>query len=161
PNRPVRFIVPLAPGGGMDIIARGVAQRLTDTLGSAVIVDNRGGAGGSVGAEIAARAAPDGYTIMMASASQVTNVLLYPARYDFGKDLAAISQVSAQPYVLIAIVALPVTTVKELIAYAKANPGKLNYGSSGNGGLIHLTTELFQSMTGTKMVHIPYTGMGA
>ena len=161
PNRPVRLIVPLAAGGAMDIIARGVAQKLTETLGNAVIVDNRGGAGGNVGAEITARAAPDGYTIMMASASLVTNVLLYPARYDPARDLAAISQVSAQPYVLIAIPSLPAASVNELIAYVKANPGRLNYASSGNGGLIHLTTELFQSMTGTRLVHIPFTGMGA
>ncbi len=161
PNRPVRLIVPLAPGGGMDTIARGVAQKLTETLGYTVIVDNRGGAGGNVGAEITAHAAPDGYTIMMASASLVTNVLLYPARYDPAKDLAAISQVTAQPYVLISVPSVPATTVSELIAYAKANPGRLNYASSGKGGLIHLTSELFQSMTGTRIVHIPFTGMGA
>jgi tripartite-type tricarboxylate transporter receptor subunit TctC len=161
PNRPVRLIVPLAVGGGMDTIARGVAPKLSETLGKAIIVDNRPGAGGSVGAEITAHAVPDGYTIMMASASLVTNVLLYPARYDPGKDFAAISQVSAQPYVLISIPSIPATTVSELIAYAKANPGRLNYASSGNGGLIHLTTELFQSLTGTRLVHIPFGGMGA
>ena len=161
PNKAVRLVVPLAAGGGMDTIARGVALKLAETLGNAVIVDNRGGAGGNVGAEITSHAAPDGYTIMMASASLVTNVLLYPARYDPARDLAAISQVTSQPYVLISVMSIPAATVKELIAYAKANPGKLNYASSGKGGLIHLSTELFLHMTGTRAVHIPFTGMGA
>ena len=161
PNKPVRLIVPLAAGGGMDTIARGVAQKLTESLGVAIIVDNRGGGGGSLGAELTARAAPDGYTIMMASASVVTNVLLYPAHYDPAKDLAAISQVTSQPYLLMVIPSVPAKTVPEFIAYAKANSARLNYASSGNGGLIHLTTELFQYMTGTRLVHVPFKGLGA
>jgi len=145
----------------MDIIARGVAQLLTERLDQTVVVDNRPGAGGSIGAELTARAAPDAYTLMMASASYVTYALMYRAPYHPLRDFAPITQVSAQPYVLALHPSVPATTTVELIAYAKANSGLLNYASAGNGGLIHLTGELFKSMTGVSLVHVPYKGMGA
>jgi len=161
PTRPIRLIVPLTAGGSMDIIARGVAQLLTDRLGQTVVVDNRPGAGGSIGAELTARAAPDGYTLMMASASYVTHALMYRAPYHPLRDFAPITQVSAQPYVLVLHPAVPAANARELIAYAKNNPGRINYASSGSGSLIHLTGELFKSMTGVSLVHIPYKGMAA
>jgi len=161
PTRPVRLIVPLAPGGAMDAVARGVALKLTSGLGQAVVVDNRGGGGGSVGAELVAAAAPDGYTLIMMGSSSVIHPLMYPARFDALRDFAPISQVTTQPYVVVVYPKLPIHSVKELVDYAKAHPDKLNFASSGNGSLIHLETELFKSMTGTRMVHVPYKGIGA
>ena len=161
PYKPLRLVVPFAPGGGVDIVARGIAQKLTESLGRTVIVDNRSGAGGSLGAELTVHAAPDGYTFMLATASLITNALLYRVPYDPARDFDAITQVTAQSSVLITIPSVPAKTPSELIAYAKANPGRLNYASPGNGGLIHLTGELFQSMTGTHLVHVPYKGASA
>jgi len=161
PSRPIRLIVPLAAGGGMDTVARGVALRLTDNLGQTVVVDNRGGGGGSIGAELVAAAAPDGYTLIMMSATSVIHPMMYKARYETLRDFAPVSQVTTQPYVIVVNSGVPVHSVKELVAYAKANPDKLNYASSGNGSLIHLATELFRTSTGTHMVHIPYKGIGA
>ena len=161
PTRPIRLIVPLAAGGAMDTIARGVGAKLTDSLGQTVVVDNRGGGGGTIGAELVAAAAPDGYTLIMMSATSVIRPLLYPARYEMFRDFAPISQVSAQPYLLVVHPSIPATTVQELVAYGKANPGKLNYASAGQGSIIHLATELLRVQTGTRMVHVPYKGMGA
>ena len=161
PSRPVRLIVPLAAGGGMDTVARGVALRLTDTLGQTVVVDNRGGGGGSIGAELVAAAAPDGYTLIMMSATSVIHPMMYKARYETLRDFAPVSQVTTQPYVIVVNPTVPAASVKELVAYAKANPDKLNYASSGNGSLIHLASELFRITTGTRMTHIPYKGIGA
>lgn len=161
PTKPIRLIVPLAAGGGMDTTARGISQPLSERLGQTVVVDNRPGAGGAIGAELAANADPDGYTLLMASASFVVHPLLYRSRYEPLRDFAPVTQASRQPYVLIVHPSVPATTVKELIAYAKAHPGKLSYASAGNGSLIHLTTELFKSATGIDIVHIPYKGMGA
>jgi tripartite-type tricarboxylate transporter receptor subunit TctC len=161
PTRPVRLIVPLSPGGGMDITARGVAIRMNDALGQSMVVDNRPGGGGSIGAELTAHAAPDGYTLLMASATMVTHKLLYKPQYDPIRDFAAITQVSSQPYVLVINPAVPANNMAEFIAYAKANPNKLNFSSSGTGSLIHLTGELFNVMAGVKLVHIPYKGIGA
>lgn len=161
PSRPVRLIVPLAAGGGMDTVARGVALKLTDILGQTIVVDNRGGGGGSIGAELVAAAAPDGYTLIMMSATSVIHPMMYKARYETLRDFAPVSQVTTQPYVIVVNSAVPVASVKELVAYAKANPDKLNYASSGNGSLIHLATELFRITTGTRMTHIPYKGIGA
>ncbi|MGH8641627.1 MAG: tripartite tricarboxylate transporter substrate binding protein [Burkholderiales bacterium] len=161
PSRPVRLIVPLAAGGGMDTVARGVALRLTDSLGQTVVVDNRGGGGGSIGAELVAAAAPDGYTLIMMSATSVIHPMMVKARYETLRDFAPVSQVTTQPYVIVVNSGVPVHSVKELIGYAKANPDKLNYASSGNGSLIHLATELFRITSGTRMVHIPYKGIGA
>jgi tripartite-type tricarboxylate transporter receptor subunit TctC len=161
PARPVRMIVPLAAGGGMDTVARAVSQKLTEYLGQTVVVDNRGGGGGSIGAELAASAPPDGYTIIMMSATSVIHPLMYPARYDTSRDFAPVSQVTSQPYVIVVTNGLPIKSVGDLVAYAKANPAKLNYASSGNGSLIHLTGELFGIASGTRLTHIPYKGIGA
>lgn len=161
PARPVRLIVPLAAGGGMDTVARAVSQKLTEQLGQTVVVDNRGGGGGSIGAELAASAPPDGYTLIMMSATSVIHPLMYKSRYDTTRDFATISQVTSQPYVIVVNNALPIKSVGELVAYAKANPAKLNFASSGNGSLIHLTGELFKIATGTNLTHIPYKGIGA
>ena len=161
PARPIRLIVPLAAGGGMDTVARGVALKLTESLGQTVVVDNRGGGGGSIGAELAASAPPDGYTLIMMSATSVIHPLMYKSRYDTSRDFAPISQVTTQPYVIVVNPKLPIQNVNELVAYAKADPDKLNYGSAGQGTLIHLATELFKIVTGTRMVHVPYKGIGA
>jgi tripartite-type tricarboxylate transporter receptor subunit TctC len=160
PTRPVRILVPLAAGGGMDTVARGLALQLTDALGQSVVVDNRPGAGSQVALEIMASAAPDGYTLMMLSATTVVYPMLYSSRFDIARDFAPVSQVTAQGYVLVVHPSLP-ATVLELVKYLKANPGKLNYASSGIGSPIHMSTVLFELATGTKMVHIPYKGMGA
>ena len=161
PSRPIRMIVPLAAAGAMDTVARSLGQKLGDALGQTVVVDNRGGGGGSIGAELAMQAAPDGYTVIMMSATSVIHPLMYKARYDTSRDFAPVSQVTTQPYVIVINPALPIRSVAELVAYAKSNPGKLNYASSGNGSLIHLTGELFKFASGTAMVHIPYKGIGA
>ncbi|MDP2241046.1 MAG: tripartite tricarboxylate transporter substrate binding protein [Burkholderiales bacterium] len=161
PTKPIRLIVPLAAGGGMDTTARGISQPLSERLKQTVVVDNRPGAGGAIGAEMVATAAPDGYTLLMVSASFVVHPLLYRARYDPLRDFTPVTQASSQPYVLIVHPSVPAASVRELVAYAKANPGKLNYSSAGNGSLIHLTTELFKVATGTDIIHVPYKGMGA
>lgn len=161
PNRPVRIIVPLAAGGGMDTLTRGLAQRLGDTWGQTVVVDNRPGAGSQIALELLAAAAPDGHTLMMLSATTVIHPLLYKSRYDIVRDFAPVSQISAQGYVLVLHPTIPAKTVAEFVKYLKANPGKLNYASSGIGSPIHMTGELFQVATGTRMLHIPFKGMGA
>ncbi|MCW5606307.1 MAG: tripartite tricarboxylate transporter substrate binding protein [Burkholderiales bacterium] len=161
PTKPVRFLVPLAAGGGMDTITRALAQKLLEQTGQNFVVDNRGGGGGNIGAEIVMHSAPDGYTIIMMSATAVINPIMYKPRYDLLRDFIPVSQVTEQPYVLAVNPALPVKSVQELIQYAKANPGKLNYASAGQGSLIHLMTELFNLSAGIKAVHVPYKGIGA
>jgi tripartite-type tricarboxylate transporter receptor subunit TctC len=161
PTRPVRILVPLAPGGGMDTVTRSLAQTLTDAMGQSVVVDNRPGAGSMVSLEILSNAAPDGHTLMMLSATTVIYPLLYESRFDVVRDFAPVSQVTAQGYILVVHPSLPAKTVMELVKHARANPGKLNYASSGIGSPIHMTTELFNISTDTKMTHIPYKGMGA
>ena len=161
PTRPVRILVPLAAGGGMDAVTRGLAQTLTDSFNQTVVVDNRPGAGSNISLEILSSAAPDGHTLMMLSATTVIYPLLYKSRFDIVRDFVPISQVTAQGYVLVLHPSIPAKTVMELVKYARANPGKLNYASSGIGSPIHMTTELFNIATNTKMTHIPYKGMGA
>jgi tripartite-type tricarboxylate transporter receptor subunit TctC len=161
PNKPIRFIVPLAAGGGMDTITRALSFKLSEQLGQNVVVDNRGGGGGSVGADLAMQSAPDGYTIIMMSATAVIHPMMYRSRYDMQRDFIPISQVTSQPYMLVVTPGLPVKSVPDLIAYARANPGKLNYASSGQGSLIHLASELFNISAGVKTVHVPYKGIGA
>lgn len=161
PTKPVRIIVPLAAGGGMDTVTRGLAQRLGDTFGQTVVVDNRPGAGSQVGLEILASAAPDGHTLMMISATTVVHPILYKSRFDIARDFTPVSQVSQQGYVLVVHPKIPAKNVGEFVQYLRANPGKLNYGSSGVGSLIHMSGELFQIATGTKMTHVPFKGMGA
>jgi len=161
PIRPIRLLVPFAPGGGTDIIARLVAQDLTQAWGHPVVVDNRGGSGGIVGTEIAAKAAPDGYTMMLCSLGLSYAPALYSKLpYDTEKDLLPISLVATQPFVYVVIPSLGVGSMKELIALAKAKPGEIRYGSGGSGGSSHLGTELLRTMTGINLVHVPYKGTG-
>jgi tripartite-type tricarboxylate transporter receptor subunit TctC len=145
----------------MDTVTRALGQHLSDSLGQSVVVDNRPGAGSLVALEILSDAAPDGHTFMMLSATTVIYPLLYKSRFDIVRDFAPVSQVTAQGYALVVHPSLPAKSVLELVKHARANPGKLNYSSSGIGSPIHMTTELFQIATGTKMIHIPYKGMGA
>ena len=159
PTRPVRFIVPFEAGGNTDIFARVIAQALSGRLGHQVIVDNRGGAGGTIGTAIAARADPDGYTLLMVSASHVINPSVQKKLpYDSLKDFTPITLIADVPSLLVAHPSLPVKNVPELIALAKSKPGQLNYGSSGNGTAAHLGFELLKSMTGLKVEHVPYKG---
>ncbi len=160
PVRPIRIVVPFPPGGGTDILARLIGQKLTESLGQQVIVDNRPGAGGKAGIEIALRAAPDGHTILMVSASYAVNAAIYRLEFDPLKDLLPIAQTASVPFVLVAPPSLPASNIKELIALAKARPGELNYASTGNGSSPHLAGELLAMMTQTRMVHVPYKGGG-
>lgn len=160
PNRPIRLIVPFPPGGGTDLMARVIAQKLTEVFGASVVVDNRGGAGGTIGAETAVRAAPDGYTMAVVSGSYATNAALYKLPYDPVNDIAPIAVLGESAFLLSLHPSAPARNVKELIAYDKANPGKLNYGSTGTGGITHLASELFNQMAGTKLTHVPYKGTG-
>ena len=160
PAKPIRIVVPFPPGGATDILARAVAQKLTDAWGQAVVVDNRPGAGGNIGSEIVAKAAPDGYTLEMGTVgTHAINASLYAKMpYDHVKDFAPVILVAGVPNVLVVNPSLPVSSVQELIAYAKANPGKLNFAWSGSGTSIHLAGELFKVMAGVQMTHIPYKG---
>ncbi|MBL8382330.1 MAG: tripartite tricarboxylate transporter substrate binding protein [Burkholderiales bacterium] len=161
PSRSIRFVVPYPPGGPTDTMARSLSARLSEALGQTVVIDNRPGAGGNVGAEIVAKSAPDGYTMLMGAISTHSiNASLYKnLPFDPVKDFAPITQVSWIPLVLCANNAAGVSTVAEVIAQAKAQPAKFAYGSSGNGGGTHLAGELFKSMTGTQMTHVPYKGL--
>jgi tripartite-type tricarboxylate transporter receptor subunit TctC len=162
PTKPVRLVLPYPPGGGSDIIARPLAQRLTESLGQQVVVDNRGGGGGNIGMEHVAKSAPDGYTIVMALTAQLAvNVSLYKKLpYDPVKDFAPITLFAQGPYVLVVHPSVPVKNVKELVALARKRPNELAYASSGNGSGGHLAAELLNSMTGIKMLHVPYKGGG-
>ena len=159
PIKPIRLIVPFAPGGGTDITARAIALKLTEAWGQTVVPDNRTGANGTIGVDIAAKSAPDGYTLTMISSSHSVNVSLYKKLpYDLIRDLSPITQATTQPYALVVHPSVPAKSVKELIALAKAKPGTLNYGSSGTGGLSHLSGALFSSLAGITITHIPYKG---
>ena len=158
PTKPVRLIVPFAPGGGTDTIARYISQRLTGGLGQQVVIDNRGGAGGLIGTAIGVRARPDGYTLVMVAAGYAMYPALYRLDYDPLTDVSPVSLVGTSPSIVTVHAALQVKSIKELIAYAKTHPGKLNYGSSGQGGNTHLTTELFSYMAKVSMTHVPYNG---
>lgn len=160
PNRPIRLVVPLAAGGSMDTIARGVGLKLTERLGHAVVIDNRGGGGSSIGAHIVAQSAPDGYTLVMLSSNSVIHPIMYKAPFEVSRDFSPVSQVTSQQYILVSHPGVPAQNINELVAYAKANPGKLNYASSGSGSLVHLAGEIFKLMSGTDLTHIPYKGMG-
>ena len=161
PVKTVRIVVGFAPGGGTDVIARFLAQRLTESLGQSFIVENRPGAGGNIAAENVAKAAPDGYTLFMAIASLTINVSLYSkVPYDPVKDFAAISTVATTPNCFAVHPSVPVKTLRDLITLAKARPGELSYTSPGSGTPVHLSMELFRSMAGIKLLHIPYNGSG-
>jgi tripartite-type tricarboxylate transporter receptor subunit TctC len=159
PNRPVRLVVPFPPGGPLDIIGRAIAQKASEDWGQSVVVDNRPGAGGNIGADLVAKSPPDGYTIVMGALStHAVNPSLYGKMpYDAVKDFAPISLVAITPNVLVVNESLPVNSAKEFVAYAKANSGKLAFGS-GNGSAGHLAGELFKVDTGTDIVHVPYKG---
>jgi tripartite-type tricarboxylate transporter receptor subunit TctC len=159
PARPVRMVVGFAPGGGTDIIARLLAQKLGERWGQAVVVDNRPGASGNIGAEIVARSAPDGYTLLMAFSSHASNPALSKLPFDIERDFTSITQVGSAPMVVAANPALPVKTLAELIAYARAHPGAVKFGSSGVGTPVHLAGELMMQLTGISMVHVPYKGI--
>jgi tripartite-type tricarboxylate transporter receptor subunit TctC len=162
PNRPIRFITPFVAGAGTDTTARTIAQKLSETWGQQVIVDNRTGAAGAIGVDLTAKAVPDGYTICLISASHsVNSATNSQLPYDLTKDLQAVTQASSLFYVVYHHPSVPVNSIKELIAYAKANPGKLNFGSSGTGGLQHFAGEMFSHVAKIKMVHVPYKGTAA
>jgi tripartite-type tricarboxylate transporter receptor subunit TctC len=162
PTQPVTLIVPYSPGGGTDVLARIIAKGLEGNLGQSVIVDNRPGAGGTIGAAIAAQAPADGYTVLILNAIPHTSSagLYSKLSYDPVKSFTAIGSIAETPYVLVAGPSIKAKTFKEFIEYARANPGKVNYASSGIGGVSHLTTELFKSMSKLQMRHVPYKGDG-
>jgi len=160
PTHPVRLVIPFPAGGPLDAVGRAIAQKLGDAWGQSVVVDNRPGAGGNIGADLVAKSAPDGYTVVMGALStHAVNPSLYPSMpYDAVKDFAPITLVAITPNVLVVNPSLPVHSVQELIAYAKAHPGKLSFGSGSNGSAGHLAGELFKVDTGVDMVHVPYRG---
>ena len=162
PSRPLRMIVPTAPGGGTDFTGRLVAAKLSESLGQQVVVENRGGGGGSVGADNAAKSTPDGYTLLLGSiATHAVNPALYKKLpYDHLKDFSPVSLIGTVPNAMVVHPSVPVKSMQEFITYAKANPGKINYGSSGVGSPPHLSMELLRSMTGINLVHVPYKGAG-
>jgi tripartite-type tricarboxylate transporter receptor subunit TctC len=162
PDRPIRLIVPFPPGGGTDIVARTVSAKLTAAWGQQIIIDNRGGAGGVIAADTVAKSTPDGDTLLFGTPGALIIQPLLNTRlsYNAARDFAPVSLLALNPQLLAVHPALPVTSVKELIAYAKAQPGKLNYATAGESTPNHLATELFKAMTGTAMVHVPYKGAG-
>jgi tripartite-type tricarboxylate transporter receptor subunit TctC len=162
PSKPIRLILPYVPGGIIDTAGRNLAVRLTESLGQSVVAENRPGAGGVVGSDVVARSAPDGYTILLTDPGLVSNPTLQPdTPYDLFKQLQAVSIVGSSPAVIVATPNLPVKTFAELIAYAKANPGKLNFASAGIGTAPHLAGEMIKLRTGIDMTHVPYRGIGA
>jgi len=161
PAKPVRLVVPFPPGGGTDAMARVLAPKLGEGLGQQVVIDNRGGAGATIGTEIAARSPPDGYTLLLMTVTNAVGMGLYPnLKYDLVRDFAPVTRLATTPHVLVVHPSLPVKTVKELIALAKARPAQLVYSSSGSGTVSHLAGEYFGFLTGTKMLHVPYKGGG-
>ncbi len=161
PAKPIRVIVPFTPGGGIDVLARILAQKLSESFATPVVVDNRPGAAGTIGTETVVRANPDGYTMMVTSASYATNAALYKLPYDPANDVAPIALLGETAFVVTLHPSVPVKTVKELVAYDKAYPGKLHYGSSGTGGILHLAGELFNQMAATRLTHVPHKGASA
>ena len=160
PVKPIRVIVPFAPGGGSDIVARTLGPRLAERLGQPVVIDNRPAASGVVGTDVAAKATPDGHTLLLVTATNAISSQLVPnLPFDLMRDFTAVTEVIASPFGMMLQPSVPAKTVKEFVAYAHANPGKLNYGSSGPGSSPHLATELFMAMTGTRMTHVPYKGV--
>ena len=162
PAKPIRLVVPFSPGGPVDIVGRIVAQKLTDAFAQQVIVDNRAGGGGNIAIEIVARSVPDGYTLLMgANGTNAINPSLYPKLpVDPVKDLAPIGMVASSPMILVTHPSVPANTVKELVMLAKNRPGAINFASSGSGSTAHLSAELFKSMAGVNIVHVPYKGAG-
>ena len=160
PAKPIHIFVPFAPGGGSDFIARFTAQRLTEAMGSQVIVENRPGAGGLLGIEQGVTSAPDGYTLTLIASSYTVNAALYPLKYDPIADITPVVQISQGPMIVVANPKFPAKTTQELIQIAKQKPGTINFASAGQGSITHMVAELFQSMAGVKMNHVPYKGTG-
>jgi tripartite-type tricarboxylate transporter receptor subunit TctC len=161
PSRPVRWIVGFAPGGGNDIVARLMGQRLSERLGQPFVIENRPGAAGNLAADAVVHARPDGHTLLLVSSNNATNAALYDnLGFDFLRDIAPVAGIGRTPLVMAVNPAVPATTVAEFVAYAKANPGKVNMGSAGTGGIGHLAGEQFKMMTGVDMIHVPYRGNG-
>jgi tripartite-type tricarboxylate transporter receptor subunit TctC len=160
PAKSVRIIAPFAPGGGTDFIARLIAQKLTDRLGQQVIVENKPGAGGNLGAEYAVKSPPDGYTLLLVAGSYTVNPSLYKLSFDPVDDISPIAQLSQGPFIVAVHPSVPAKSLKELIDYARQQPDKLSYASSGSGSITHLAEELFLDMAKIRMVHIPYKGTG-
>jgi len=161
PARPIRVVVPFSPGGAVDGPMRVIAQELAKRLGQQVVIDNRPGAGATIGSEVVAKAAPDGYTLLLASQTNAISATLYPKlSFDPVEDFAAISLIGREPGVVVVHPSLPVRTLQELIAYAKARPGRIDYASSGNGSGQHLFMAMLASMTGMQLTHVPYKGSG-
>lgn len=160
PTKPIRLVVPFAPGGGTDLTGRAIAQRLSDALGKTVVVDNRAGAGGVIGADLVAKATADGYTLLMGTPGPMTinPNLRKNMPYDSLKDFAPITQTTVSPFILVVHPSVPANSVKELIALAKQKPGALNFGTAGNGSVAHLSAEQFMAMAGVRMTHVPYKG---
>ncbi|NBS59689.1 MAG: tripartite tricarboxylate transporter substrate binding protein, partial [Betaproteobacteria bacterium] len=161
PDKPIRFIVPFPPGGGNDILARAIAPKMGEFLGQPVVIDNRAGAGGNIGTDLAAKSAPDGYTIVIASNQVTINPWLYAKLpFDIEKDFAAVAQAASVPMVLAVHPSVPANTLKEFIALAKASPGKFNHGTPGNGTPQHIAFEVFNHAAGVQVTHIAYKGTG-
>ena len=160
PTKPVRIIAPFAPGGGTDFIARLIAQKLTERLGQQVIVENKPGAGGNLGAEFAVKSAPDGYTLLLVAGSYTVNPSLYKLSFDPVNDITPLIQLSQGPFVVAVHPSVPANNLKELIELARRQPDKLSYASAGSGSITHLASELFLDMAKIKIVHIPYKGTG-
>ena len=160
PTKPIRFIVPFVPGGGTDITARAIGQKLSEAFGKPVVVDNRPGAGGVIGADIVAKAVPDGYTLLLGSPGPLTinPNLQSKMPYDTLRDFAPVSLATISPFILVIHPSVPASSVKELIALAKDKPNALNYGSAGNGSVAHLSAEQFKALTGIQLTHVPYKG---
>ncbi|MBI4203642.1 MAG: tripartite tricarboxylate transporter substrate binding protein [Betaproteobacteria bacterium] len=159
PLRPVRVVVPVSAGGGVDSLARLVGQHFNAVWGQPFVIDNRVGAGGAIGVEIAAKAGPDGYTLLVSSSSLVTNAAIREVRYDPIRDFQPVTKLTTNPYILVTTPALPVSSVQQLVALAKSRPGSVTYASSGTGGVLHLGAELLCALTGTQMTHVPYKGV--
>jgi tripartite-type tricarboxylate transporter receptor subunit TctC len=161
PDKPIRIVVPFAPGGSTDVLARIVGQKLGERWGQAVFVENRAGAGGNIGADQIAKSAPDGYSLLLGGVPHAISASLYPKLpYDLAKDLTAIAEIASFPSAIVLHPSLPAHSVKELIALARARPGQLTFGSAGNGSPNHLALELFDTMAGVSMTHVPYKGSG-
>src|SRR5712672_886859 len=157
PTRPVRIVVPFPPGGGNDILARLIGQWLSERLGQPFIIENRPGAGGNIATEAVVRAPPDGYTLLAVGSNNMINATLYEKlNFDFIRDIALVASIYRVPQVMEVNPSFPAKTLPELIAYAKANPGKINFASAGNGSVAHVTAELFKMMAGVNMQHVPY-----
>ncbi|MBV1798351.1 tripartite tricarboxylate transporter substrate binding protein [Siccirubricoccus sp. G192] len=159
PDRPIRLVVPYPPGGGTDILGRLVAQRLSERLASPVLVENRGGAGGNIGAQMVAQSAPDGYTLLFTGNNLAINEVLYSnPGYDSRRDFVSVARVANTPILLVVNPTVPARTLAEFIAYARQNPGRLNHGTPGSGTAQHLAGALFDDLAGTRIVHVPYRG---